>query len=126
EARRGPARNRGGRDHDVEIRDPLLECGLLLRLLLRGQLPRVAARRLLADDAEVEEARAERMDLLPHRRAHVEARDDGSEAAGRAVACRPATPAPRTSARAGATVPAAVVSIGKKRGRYSAASSTAL
>ena len=30
-----------------------------------------------------------------------------------AIACRPATPAPRTSTLAGATVPAAVVIIGK-------------
>ena len=33
-----------------------------------------------------------------------------------AIACNPATPAPRTSTFAGATVPAAVISIGKNRG----------
>ena len=33
-----------------------------------------------------------------------------------AIACSPATPAPSTSTFAGRTVPAAVVSIGKKRG----------
>ena len=43
-----------------------------------------------------------------------------------AIACSPATPAPRTSTRAGASVPAAVTSIGKKRGAVFAASSTAL
>src|SRR5215831_10442812 len=43
-----------------------------------------------------------------------------------AIACRPATPAPTTSTFAGATVPAAVISIGKKRGSRSAAISTAL
>ena len=43
-----------------------------------------------------------------------------------AIACRPATPAPRTSTFAGRIVPAAVVSIGTKRGRYEVASSTAL
>ena len=43
-----------------------------------------------------------------------------------AIACRPATPAPMTSTFAGGTVPAAVMSIGKKRGSCSAASSAAL
>src|SRR5207244_1214922 len=43
-----------------------------------------------------------------------------------AIACRPATPAPRTSTFAGGTVPAAVVSIGKNFGRRYAASSTAV
>ena len=38
-----------------------------------------------------------------------------------AIACRPATPAPSTSTLAGATVPAAVISIGKNRGSRSAA-----
>ncbi len=42
-----------------------------------------------------------------------------------AIACRPATPAPRTSTRAGATVPAAVVIIGKKRPASRAASRVA-
>ena len=32
-----------------------------------------------------------------------------------AIACRPATPTPRTTTRAAFTVPAAVISIGKKR-----------
>ncbi len=42
-----------------------------------------------------------------------------------AIACRPATPAPSTSTFAGRTVPAAVVSIGKKRGSSWAAISAA-
>src|SRR5712691_10327210 len=42
-----------------------------------------------------------------------------------AIAWSPATPAPRTSALAGGTVPAAVVSIGRKRGSRSAAISIA-
>ena len=42
-----------------------------------------------------------------------------------AIACRPATPAPSTSTCAGLIVPAAVISIGKKRGSSSAAVSTA-
>ena len=33
-----------------------------------------------------------------------------------AMACRPATPTPRISTRAGFTVPAAVISMGMKRG----------
>ena len=44
---------------------------------------RVAALGLLADDAEVEEGRAEGLDLLPDGRAHVEAGDDRAEAARR-------------------------------------------
>ena len=43
-----------------------------------------------------------------------------------AIACSPATPAPTTSTRAGATVPAAVVSMGKIFGSIPAAMSTAL
>ena len=42
-----------------------------------------------------------------------------------AMACRPATPAPSTSTWAGRTVPAAVVSMGRKRGSSSAAISAA-
>src|SRR5260370_15842737 len=42
------------------------------------------------------------------------------------MACRPATPAPITKTRPGVIVPAAVVSIGKIRGRVSAAIRTAL
>src|SRR5438093_922620 len=42
-----------------------------------------------------------------------------------AIACSPATPAPITSTFAGGTVPAAVMSIGKKRGRCSAPRSAA-
>jgi hypothetical protein len=40
------------------------------------------------------------------------------------MACRPATPAPRTSTRAGGTVPAAVMYSGKNRGSRMAASRT--
>jgi hypothetical protein len=43
-----------------------------------------------------------------------------------AMACRPATPAPSTSTFAAVSVPAAVVIIGKMRGVWFAASSTAL
>ncbi len=43
-----------------------------------------------------------------------------------AIACSPATPAPITKTRAGATVPAAVVSIGKSFGRRAAAIRIAL
>jgi hypothetical protein len=42
------------------------------------------------------------------------------------MACRPATPAPITSTLAGRMVPAAVVSMGKKRPLRSAAISAAL
>ena len=43
-----------------------------------------------------------------------------------AMACRPATPAPMTSTRVGATVPAAVIIIGKSLPILSAAMRTAL
>ena len=43
-----------------------------------------------------------------------------------AIACSPATPAPITKTRAGATVPAAVIIIGIIRGSVSAARRTAL
>ena len=42
-----------------------------------------------------------------------------------AIACSPATPAPSTSTWPGGIVPAAVISIGKKRGLLGAAISTA-
>ena len=42
------------------------------------------------------------------------------------MACKPATPAPMMSTRAGVIVPAAVVIIGKSRGSRSAATTTAL
>ncbi len=42
-----------------------------------------------------------------------------------AMACRPATPAPSTSTLAGRMVPAAVVSMGRKRGSSSAVISAA-
>src|SRR5262249_28195206 len=83
EAWGGSARDRGGRDHRVELRDPLFERLLLALLLLRRQLARVATLGLLADDAEVEERRAERLHLLAHRGTDVEAEDDGAAAAGR-------------------------------------------
>ena len=107
------------------IRSSSASCCALL--LLGRQLAGVAALGLLADDAEVEEGRAERLHLLAHGRAA--RRSPETTAPSRravAIACSPATPAPSTSARAGAIVPAAVVSIGKNRGRCSAASSTAL
>ncbi len=50
-------------------------------LLLGRQLAGVAALGLLADDAEIEEGRAERLHLLADRRAHVEAGHHRAEAA---------------------------------------------
>ncbi len=109
-----------------EVRQALLELGLLLCLLLRGQFLRVAALGLLAAHAEVEELRAERLDLLADDVADVEAPRHCAEAARGRERLQPATPAPITSTFAGCTVPAAVVSIGRKRGRLSAAISVAL
>ncbi len=79
ELRGRTTRNRGGRDHDVEVGNPLLERRLLLRLLLGRELARVAAGRLLRANAEVEERRAEALHLLGDGRAHVERRDDRAE-----------------------------------------------
>ena len=65
---------------------------LLLRALLLGQLPRVAAlaRRL---DAEVQPLRAERLHLLGDLGAHVVARRPRAEPPGRRERLQPATPA---------------------------------
>ena len=79
ELRRRAARDSGGRDHDVEVGDPLLERRLLLRLLLGRELARVAACGLLGADAEIEERRAEALHLLGDGRPHVECRDDRAE-----------------------------------------------
>src|SRR5581483_10849507 len=70
-----------GSDHRVEVRQALLELGLLLSLLLRRQLLGVPAFGLLAADAEVEEPGAERLDLLADDVAHVEPPGDGPEPA---------------------------------------------
>ena len=43
-----------------------------------------------------------------------------------AMACKPATPTPKITTRAALTVPAAVISMGKKRWYWLAASITAL
>src|SRR5207247_5460187 len=79
--RGGPARDERGRDDDVEVADPRLELLLLAALLLVGELARVAAFGFLADDTELEEGRAEALDLLLDDGPDVEAGDDGSEAA---------------------------------------------
>ena len=90
------------------------------------QLPRVAALGLLALDAEVEERRAERLDLLAHRGRTSKPLTTAPRRRAVAIACSPATPAPSTSTFAGGIVPAAVISIGKNRGSRSAAISAAL
>ena len=79
ELRRRAPRDGGGRDDDVEVRDPLLERRLLRGLLLRRQLARVAARGLLRADAEVEEGRAEALHLLGDGRPDVEGGHDCAE-----------------------------------------------
>ena len=99
--RRGAA---GDRAVVITTSEPAMRsssCLLLLRLLLRRQLARVAALGLLAGHAEVDELRAEALDLLPHDRPHVEAGHDRAEPAAVAIACSPATPAPSTSTFAG-------------------------
>ena len=125
--RSGAAGDQRRRDHDVEVGQPLLERRLLGRLLLGRELLRVAALGLLALHAELEEPGAERLDLLLHRRAHVERGDDGAEPPrGRdRLQARDAGAHDRGRAP-GAIVPAAVISIGKSLGTRSAAISTAL
>ena len=83
ELRSRAAGNGGGRDHDVEVGNPLFERSLLLRLLLGRELARVAAGRLLGADAEIEERRTEALHLLGHGRSHVEGRDDALRGAAR-------------------------------------------
>ena len=119
-----PGHGRGA-DDDVDGLQVFAEAALLLGALLLGELARVAALARGAD-AEVEELAAERFDLLARLRAHVEAFDLRAQPRAVAIACRPATPAPTTSTFDGRIVPAAVVSIGKKRGASCAAISTAL
>jgi len=64
---------------------------------------------------------AERPYLVARRLPDVQRRGRRPSRRAVAIACRPATPAPRTSTLAGGTVPAAVMNIGKKRGRSEAA-----
>ena len=87
------------------------------------QLPGVAADALDRVQAQLEERGAHGADLVGGGGTHVVRLDDGAEPAAVAIACRPATPAPSTSTRAGRTVPAAVMNSGKNRGRRIAASS---
>ena len=79
---------------------------------------------LLVLDAD--EGRAERLDLLLRRRPDVGGRDDGAEAAGRGDRLQPGDAgADRRRRRAGGTVPAAVIIIGKPRWNAPPASITA-
>ena len=57
-----------------------LEILLLAALLLLGELARVSALGLLADDAGLEERRAQALHLLLDHGPHVEAGDDGAQA----------------------------------------------
>ena len=79
-----PAGHGGGGDHGVHLADLLGEQLALLLLLLVGELARVAAGGLgvLEAHVELEEAGAERLDLLLDRGAHVEGLHDRAEAAG--------------------------------------------
>src|SRR5262249_7085670 len=125
QARRGPARDEGRRDHDVEVGDPGLQRLLLLSLLFRRQLGRVAAGPPAVSSPRTPKSRkaAPRLSTCSFttgRTSNAETTAPSRRAV--AIACRPATPAPSTSAFAGATVPAAVISIGKNFGRRSAAS----
>ena len=80
--RRPAAGHERGRDHDVDLADRLGHQLLLARLLLGRQLLRVAARALeVAAEVELEEVRAERLDLLLDRGAHVEALDHRAQPA---------------------------------------------
>ena len=91
------------------------------------QLARVAALGLLADERR---GRGTSRRATRPVRAPPGARRTPDTTAPRrravAIACSPATPAPSTSTFAGGIVPAAVISIGKKRGSRSAAISAAL
>ena len=96
-----------------------------LRLLLGGELARVAAGAL---GARRRSRRTWRRATSPARgrAAHVVGLDHGAQAPAVAMACSPATPAPMMSTCAGRMVPAAVVSIGRNFCSAFAAISTAL
>ena len=87
----------------------------LARGAVLGHLPGVAARALQRLELEVDRLGAHRADLLGGGRAHVVGLDHRAEPLAVAIACRPATPAPRTTTSAGWTVPAAVMFSGKNR-----------
>src|SRR3546814_6205191 len=79
--RRAPG-HRGGADDHVDALEVFAQPALLLGALLVGELARIAALARGAD-AKVEELAAQRLDLLPRLRAHVEAFDLRAQAPGR-------------------------------------------
>ena len=96
-------------------------CAGTPRLLLR-----VAALAFLRLEGKLDEGCAQGLHLLLHGRSDVVGGDNGPSRRAVAMACKPATPAPITSTRVGATVPAAVIIIGKSLPIRSAAMRTAL
>ena len=110
-----------------EAGDVLGQQLLLPARRLLGELLRVAALALAAlGQLDLEERRAEALDLLAHGGPDVERADRPRRGGARwRSPAGPATPAPSTSTRAGRIVPAAVISIGKNLGSASAASSAA-
>jgi hypothetical protein len=127
QARRGAPEDLGGGDDDVALRDDLGHLHALPLELLVGERLGVAllGLALLAAEVELDEARAERLDLLGHDGARVVGVDPAPRRLAVAIACRPATPTPRTNARAGAMVPAGVDIIGSTLSMRWAASTTA-
>ena len=125
-----PARDQRGGDDDVglgDVRARAARCSLAVRVL--GELLGVAAASPVAGRAERRARRTSRRATRPAPSPPGARRTPRRRAPSRravAIACRPATPAPSTSTRAGAMVPAAVISSGKNCGSASAASSTAL
>src|SRR3546814_9662456 len=80
---------RRGADHHVDAAQVLAQPALLLRALLVGERARIAALARGAD-AEVEEPRPQRFDLLPGLGAHIEAFHLRAEAPGEvgSASCR--------------------------------------
>ena len=122
--RRRPAGHERGGDDDVGVGDVALEQALLLRLLLGRERGGVAARvlRRRRPPARARRSAAPRLctcSLTTGRVSNADTTAPRRRAV--AIACSPATPAPRTSTLAGATVPAAVISMGKNWGSASAA-----
>ena len=72
----------GRGDDRVGLADVASDELLLALVLVLGERDRVSARALGAFDVELEERRAEALDLLLHDRADVESRDDRAEPAG--------------------------------------------
>ncbi len=128
EPRRRLARDLRRGDDEVDGGQDLADRLEHLLLLLLRQLLRVAAGALGrgADRLGLDEGGAEALHLLAHRGPHVEGGDDGAEPARGGDRLQPGDAGTEDEHAAGASVPAAVVSIGRSFASSAAPRSTAL